>query len=97
MPFRAVLGEYRHAIAGHQTGAEQELAQCKNRVREALGGPYHQLAAVLKTQQPVETIMIQMMEEKMVQRGDAVVRLHAASMGFGRLRLVSLKLTRKPL
>jgi hypothetical protein len=50
----------------------------------------------LKTQQAVETITIQMIKEKMVQRGDAVVRLHAASMGFGGLRLVSLKLTQKP-
>jgi hypothetical protein len=35
-------------------------------------------------------------KEKMVQRGDAVVRLHAASIGFGRLRLVSTNLTHKP-
>jgi hypothetical protein len=41
----------------------------------------------LKAQQPVEAVMVQMVKEKMVQRGDAVVRLHAASMGLGRLTL----------
>jgi len=50
-------------------------------VREAVGGPGQQFAAVLIAQQAVVAIAIEVVEEKMVQRGNAIVRLHTASVG----------------
>ena len=40
--------------------------------------------------------MIQVMEEEVVQRGDAVVVLHEASIRARQVRVVSLKLTQNP-
>jgi len=40
--------------------------------------------------------MIQVMEEKVIQRGDAVVVLHEASIRARQVQVVSLNLTRNP-
>src|SRR5579862_9159224 len=89
MPFRPVLGKNRDPVPGHQAGTQQKFPQGENGTREALAGPHHQFATALKTQQVIKTVTVQMIEEQMVQRGDAVVRLHAASMGRDGLRLSS--------